>query len=195
MMPIDLKELIIENRSIRTFDESVRFDRATLASFVDCARLSASARNAQALKFRLVFEKNETEALLALTRWAGDITDRKLPPDGGHPTAFIVICHDKNVSESMNDFSAMDVGIAAQSVTLAAAEAGYGACMIGSFSTEKCASLLSLPENVLPRLLIALGKRAETMILCEAQDGNTKYFRNSANVHFVPKRSLDEIII
>ena len=176
MMPIDLKELIIENRSIRTFDESVRFDRATLASFVDCARLSASARNAQTLKFRLVLEKDETEALLALTRWAGDITDRKLPPDGGHPTAFIVICHDKNVSESMNDFSAMDVGIAAQSVTLAAAEAGYGACMI-------------------PRLLIALGKKAETVILCEAQDGNTKYFRNSANVHFVPKRSLDEIII
>ena len=142
MMPIDLKELIIENRSIRTFDESVRFDRETLASFVDCARLSASARNAQTLKFRLVLEKDETEALLALTRWAGDITDRKLPPDGGHPTAFIVICHDKNVSESMNDFSAMDVGIAAQSVTLAAAEAGYGACMIGSFSPEKCALLL-----------------------------------------------------
>ena len=108
-MPIDLKELIIENRSIRTFDESVRFDRETLASFVDCARLSASARNAQTLKFRLVLEKDETEALLALTRWAGDITDRKLPPDGGHPTAFIVICHDKNVSESMNDFSAMAV--------------------------------------------------------------------------------------
>ena len=186
MMPIDLKELIIENRSIRTFDESVRFDRETLASFVDCARLSASARNAQTLKFRLVLEKDETEALLALTRWAGDITDRKLPPDGGHPTAFIVICHDKNVSESM---------IAAQSVTLAAAEAGYGACMIGSFSPEKCASLLGLSENVLPRLLIALGKKAETVILCEAQDGNTKYFRNSANVHFVPKRSLDEIII
>lgn len=71
MMPIDLKELIIENRSIRTFDESVRFDRETLASFVDCARLSASARNAQTLKFRLVLEKDETEALLALTRWAG----------------------------------------------------------------------------------------------------------------------------
>ena len=35
----------------------------------------------------------------------------------------------------MNDFSAMDVGIAAQSVTLAA-EAGYGACMIGSFSPK-----------------------------------------------------------
>lgn len=60
MMPIDLKELIIENRSIRTFDESVRFDRETLASFVDCARLSASARNAQTLKFRLVLEKDET---------------------------------------------------------------------------------------------------------------------------------------
>ena len=56
-------------------------------------------------------------------------------------------------------------------------------------------SLLDLSENVLPRLLIALGKKAETVILCEAQDGNTKYFRNSANVHFVPKRSLDEIII
>lgn len=89
MMPIDLKELIIENRSIRTFDESVRFDRATLASFVDCARLSASARNAQTLKFRLVFEKNETEALLALTRWrlpAGRVIS---PTESSRPTAVI----------------------------------------------------------------------------------------------------------
>ena len=84
MMPIDLKELIIENRSIRTFDESVRFDRETLASFVDCARLSASARNAQTLKFSLVLEKYETEALLALPAGRG-IT----PTESFRPTAVI----------------------------------------------------------------------------------------------------------
>ena len=100
------KELVIQNRSIRTFDESVRISRDELADFADCARLAASARNAQPLKFRLVYKPEETEALLALTRWAGYITDRKLPPDGHHPTAFIVICHDTEVDPKAEDCTA-----------------------------------------------------------------------------------------
>lgn len=188
------KELVIQNRSIRTFDESVRISRDELADFADCARLAASARNAQPLKFRLVYKPEETEALLALTRWAGYITDRKLPPDGHHPTAFIVICHDTEVDPKAEDFQ-KDVGIAAQTVTLAAAEAGYGCCMIGSFSPEKVGELLGLGENLKPQLVIAIGKIDELVILCGLRDGDTKYFRDDAGVHFVPKRSADEVII
>lgn len=189
-----VKELIIQNRSVRTFDESVHISRDELADFADCARLSASARNAQPLKFRLVHEPEEAEALLALTRWAGYITDRKLPPDGHHPTAFIVICHDMDIDPKPEDFQ-KDVGIAAQSITLAAAEAGYSGCMIGSFSPEKARVLLGLSENLKPQLVIALGKCDECVILCDTKDGDTKYFRDDANVHFVPKRGADEVII
>lgn len=191
---MNVKELVIENRSVRTFDESVRLDRSTLAEFADCARLSASSRNAQVLKFRLVYEEREVRELLSLTRWAGYITDRKLPPDGHAPTAFIVICHDKSIDGNVDAFS-VDVGIAAQSVTLSATEAGYNCCMIGSFSPDKVSQHLALPENLVPRLVIAVGKCDETVILCGVKDGDTKYFRDSANVHFVPKRSAEEVII
>lgn len=191
---MNLKELVIENRSVRTFDSRVKIPRELLADFADCARLAASARNAQPLKFRLVYEEKEVESLLALTRWAGYITDRRLPPDGKGPAAFIVICHDTDVDPKPGDFK-VDVGIAAQSITLAATEAGYNGCMIGSFSPEKAAALLGLSDNLKPQLVIALGKCDECVILCEMKDGDTKYFRDDANVHFVPKRSADEVIL
>lgn len=189
-----LKELVRENRSVRTFDESVRISRDELAEFADCARLSASAKNAQTLKYRLVYKPEETEALLALTKWAGYLPDLKLPPDGQHPAAYIVICHDTDVDESVSAFQ-RDVGIAAQSITLAVTEAGYNACMIGSFNAGETAKLLGLSENLKPQLVIAIGKCAETVIICNVKDGDTKYFRDKAGVHFVPKRDANEVIL
>lgn len=191
---MNLYGLIVNNRSVRTFDESVKIPREYLVHFADCARLSASSRNAQVLKFRLVYKEEEVAGLLPLTRWAGYITDRKLPPDGQGPVAFIVICHDVDIDPKVELFQ-KDVGIAAQSITLAAAESGYGGCMIGSFSPEKVAELLGLGENLKPQLVIALGKCAESIVLCEVKDGDTKYFRDDAGLHLVPKRSADEVIL
>ena len=45
-------------------------------------------------------------------------------------------------------------------------------------------------------LVIALGKPAETIILTEVgEDGNTAYYRDENDVHYVPKRKLEDIII
>ena len=191
---MNVHDLIRSNRSVRTFDESVTISREELADFADCARISASAANKQTLKYRLVYEPGETKALLALTKWAGYLPDLKLPPDGHHPTAFIVICHDNAIDPAVAAYQ-RDVGIAAQSITLAATEAGYNACMIGSFDAGETAKLLGLAENLKPQLVIALGKSAELVVLCNAENGDIKYFRNDAGVHFVPKRSADEVII
>lgn len=189
-----VRDLVIENRSVRAFDEGVRIPGIVLREYVDVVRLTASARNAQPLKYRLVYKPEEAEAFFALTRWAGYITDMKLPPDGQHPVAFIVICHDTEVDPHPENFQ-VDVGIAAQTITLAAVEDGYNACMIGSFSKDKASELLGLSENLKPQLVIAIGKGAESPILCDVKDGDTKYFRDKAGVHFVPKRRLEDIVI
>ena len=189
-----LIDLIRKSRSYRSFDPSVAVSREQLLSFVECARLSPSSINLQMLKFRLVFEENECEKMLANTRWAGKLKDVKLPPEGHAPRAYIVICADTSVIETAANFQ-KDVGICAQSIMLAAAEAGLGGCMIGSFSPKVLASDLDLPSHLLPQLVLALGKPDEAVELTTAaEDGSVTYYREG-EIHFVQKRSLEDLIL
>ena len=190
----DMLETVIAARSIRSFDSEYRITPEVMEALVRTASLSPSARNDQPLKYRISSNAEEVEALLCMTKWAGFLTDTVLPPEGGHPTGFITVCHDTSVSPR-SEFSAMDVGIAAAVINLAACERGFGTCMLGSFDRERVPALLKLPENCVPVLVIALGTPAESPILCSVKDGDTKYFRNDAGLHFVPKRALEEILI
>ena len=54
---------------------------------------------------------------------------------------------------------------------------------------------LSLPKNLEPVLLLGLGIPEEEVVITEAHEGQTKYYRDENDVHYVPKRPLDEIII
>ena len=78
---------------------------------------------------------------------------------------------------------------------VAACEAGYGGCIIGSGNEQTIASILSLPEHLSVALVLGLGVPEETVVLTEAVDGQVKYYRDENDTHFVPKRPLDEIII
>ena len=90
-----------------------------------------------------------------------------------------------------------DVGITAQTILLAAAEKGLGGCMIGSFDKTELKKLLNFPEHVEPKLVIALGKPAEEIILVDPkEDGSVKYYRSEdGKTHYVPKRKLEDIIL
>ena len=179
-------------RSIRTFDESRPVTEEMLTAFTDIARKCASAANRQPLKYRFV-TGSECAEVQPLTAWAGALSHLELPPKGKMPTAFIMICHDTSISP-VSDYAAMDVGIAAQTLALAAAEEGVGCCMIGSFELAALKKLLNLPEKIEPKLVIALGKPAETIVLTDAEDGKTTYYRDEAGVHYVPKRKLEDIL-
>ena len=72
-------------RSVRVFDEARCASREQLAHFVDCARVTPSAGNMQVLKYRLCSDADTVKKLRPLTRWAGYIKDKKLPPDGKEP--------------------------------------------------------------------------------------------------------------
>ena len=191
---MSIYELIRNTRSTRSFDESVPIPREVLYRCADAARLTASSRNDQVLKFRLVSDRAEVEAVLSHTKWAGYLPELKLPPEGRHPTGFIVICHDREIAANAEPY-ARDVGIAAEAIVLTASEAGFASCMIGAFSASGVAEALGLSDTLAPRLVIALGKGDETIVLTEPRDGDVKYYRDADGTHYVPKRKAEEVII
>ena len=189
-----LKNLLLSSRSYRSFDESVKISRERLADWVDHARYAPSSINLQVLKFYTVTDATLCKDILSNTRWAGKIKDMKLPPDGHAPVAYIVICADKDVIPTAESFD-KDVGICAQTIMLAAAESGFGGCMLGSFSPDAITDTLKLPDTHIPKLVLALGKPDERVELVgEAPDKSVTYYRENG-IHYVQKRSLDHILI
>ena len=191
-----LRDLVLKNRSYRGYDESYQFSREELLEFVDLARLTAASANIQPLKYHLACEKELVAQIQPLTRWAGSLPQLNLPYPGTRPTAFITICQDMSIGSNPTSFLP-DVGITAQTILLAATEKGLGGCMIGSFDKEALKVLLKLPENIEPKLVLALGKPAEEIILVEPkEDGSVKYYRSDdGKTHYVPKRKLEDIIL
>ena len=190
------RELVEKNRSYRGYDESVRVSKDDLLEFVDLTRYVASSVNMQPLKYYICYEKEKVDALQKLTKWARALPELDLPYPGMRPTAFIVICQDTSINSNLNRFL-RDIGAVAQTMLLAAVERGFGGCMIGNFDKGDVKSLLGLDENLEPNLIVAFGKPDEEIVITDIkEDGDTNYYRDATGrVHYVPKRSLEEIVL
>ena len=190
-----LKDLLLKNRSYRTFDENIRPDRKMLLSLVELTRIIPSSSNLQPLKFFVSCEDDTNEKIFSLTRWGGALPALKLPPAGKKPTAFIVVCLDENLTKG-NSMFLKDVGIASQTIMLGATELGFGGCMIGSAPPDKVRDALGLAENIIPSLVLAIGKPDETILLEDMPIGGKQtYYRDENGLHHVPKRTLEEILL
>lgn len=190
-----IKELAMKSRSYRGYDETRKITREELLELVDCARYAPSSVNRQPFKYYLACTEEQTAKIQPLTGWARALPQMKLPLPGKCPTAFIVICQNTEWDADLGRYS-RDVGIVAQTMLLAAAEKDLGGIMIGNFSPKRVAEALALPENIVPMLIVALGKPDETIVLTEMQEGDsTNYYRDEAGVHYVPKRRLEDIVL
>ena len=190
-----LKELVLKNRSYRGFDESFHFTREDLLAYVDIARLCPSGANLQGLKYYIVYDRNEVEKLLPYTHYAAALPELHLPREGSHPTGYIVICQDLRITDNMGRLQ-KDIGIVAQTMLLYAAEQGLGGLMIGNFELGNVKKVCQLPDYLTPVLLIALGKPNEKIVIVDVgADGNTAYYRDANDVHYVPKRKLSDLVI
>lgn len=188
------KDLVKQSRSFRGYDPSRKVTREELLDLVDCARYTPASVNIQPLKYCLSWEEETVKKIQPLTKWAAALPQMELPHPGKEPAAYITICQDTRIHSSLTLFQ-KDVGITAQTILLGAAEKGLGGCMIGNFIPEKISEALDLPEYLVPMLLVAVGKPDETIVLTDVADGNTKYYRDENDVHYVPKRALEDIIL
>ena len=173
-----LMELLQKNRSYRSYDEACRVSRAQLESLIDCTRYVASSVNIQPLKYFAANEPEMVSQIQPLTHWAGKLSQLHLPREGHRPTAFIVICQDFSIHSSPTMFQ-RDVGIAAQTILLAAVEQGLRGCMIGSFEKDPLRQVLGLPVQLEPMLVPAIGRPDETAVPTQVVvAGSTGYYRD-----------------
>ncbi len=187
-----LKDLILKNRSYRRFYEDVPIPVDKLKEFIDMARLSASARNAQSMKYIISNNPETNKIIFHSLAWAGYLKDWPGPAEGERPSAYIIMMNDTSLS--LNYFC--DDGIAAQSILLCAVENGFGGCIIGSVMREELARLLNIDEQYRIIQVIALGKPKEKVVIeAIGPDGDIKYWRDENQVHHVPKRALEDIIM
>jgi nitroreductase len=189
---ITLRGLILRNRSYRRFDESHTIQRETLEELVGLARCTPSAANRQPLKYILSTDRQTNDRIFPCLTWAAYLTDWEGPAAGERPTAYIMILIDETITEDWW----CDDGIAAQTIVLGAVEKGLGGCMIGSIDKERLRQELAIPQHLKIRLVVALGKPSEKVVLEDLEPGGDfRYWRDEEGIHHVPKRTLAEIIV
>lgn len=145
---IDVYEAIKKRRSVRAYkDEEI--NKVALKRILEAMRMAPSGNNKQEYKFVLVknFQKR-----LALSRAAGQRFIAQAPiivaavsvkPDYIMPCG--VPAHP------------VDIAIALDHLTLAAAAEGLGSCWIGAFSQEGARRVLNIPEKYKIVALLPLG--------------------------------------
>ena len=185
-------DLVQINRSCRRFHENQEVGLETLKELVNLARMSASGANLQPLKYILSSDSKTNADIFSCLAWAGYLKDWPGPGEGERPAAYIVVLGDTSITQDVG----CDHGIAAQTIMLGAREKGLAGCMLGSVNRKLLRDLLDIPEQLKILLVLAIGKPKEQIVLETLElDGSIRYWRDSAGVHHVPKRKLEDIVV
>ena len=186
----EFSRLVASTRTHRRFAQGRRVDTEFLQQLVECARLAGSARNLQPLKYMICNDLQNNERIFPHLGWAGYLREWRGPVEGERPAAYILCLLDTRISDD-GDF---DLGIASQNILLAAGTKGIVGCRIASLS-PRLSDCLDLADHLQLKLVIALGYPGEDVIMTEVKNNDVKYRHGSNHFHYVPKRSLGEILL
>lgn len=188
----NFKDLVKANRSCRRFDNSFALDTQTLTDLVELARYTASGANNQPLKYIISSSREQNDKIFSCLTWAAYLKEWKGPEPAEQPTGYIVILGDTTIA---NNFWC-DHGIAAQTMLLGARARGLAGCMFAAINIKKLKELLGIGDHLEVKLVIALGKPVEEACIDDVgDDGDIRYFRDENQIHHVPKRKLEDLIL
>ncbi len=144
---MDVFEVMRQRRSIRAYkNEPVPEEH--LEKVLEAARISPTAANRQEYKFIVVRDEATKKALVPAC------SNQELVGQAG---VVIVGC----TTNPSRRYSWVDVAIALDHMTLAAASLGLGTCWIGAYSEEKVKGLLNIPDEAQVVCLLPLGIPAQ----------------------------------
>lgn len=157
-------ELVQKRYSVRNFSNEA-ISEEQLSAILEAVRLAPSAVNFQPYRFCVVSNKN---TLAQLAQCYSREWFAKAP-------LCIVACGDHTQGwhrADGKDHTDIDVAIAVDHLTLAAAEQGIGTCWVCNFDVKRCAEILNLPNNLEPIALIPMGYAAN--VTCDERHKTRK---------------------
>jgi nitroreductase len=144
-------ELAKQRVSIRSYTKRP-VSKKMLHDVLEAGRLAPTACNYQPFQFVVVKEPENLAALAESypAQWFAEAP------------VVIAVCVQpssawKRKKHDDKNFADIDGTIAADHMTLAAAELGLGTCWIGAFDPKTVRNVLKLPRNVVPLVLLTLG--------------------------------------
>lgn len=165
-------EAITERRSIRSFSNRP-VEEEKLLRVLEAGRLAPSARNMQDWRFVVVKDASLRQRLAEAARNQEFV---------GQAPIVVAACGTSNYVMTCGQHTyPIDVAIAVDHMTLAAAEEGLGTCWIGAFYEDKVKEILGIPPTVRVVALLPLGYPAETSKTDKAMPK--------------PRKSLGEIVV
>jgi nitroreductase len=144
-------DLMKRRCSVRQFEDRP-IEQDQLLYVLEAARVAPSACNLQ--PYQLVVLKDPQQIAKIAPDW---VPLSKAP-------VVIVACGDHQLAWRRRDgkgHADIDVAIAVDHMTLAAAEIGLGTCWICAFDAYRCAQVLDLPNHLEPMVLLPIGYPAE----------------------------------
>ncbi len=154
---VDVLEAIRLRRSVRKFtDVPVEWDK--LGTIVDAARVAPSAGNLQSWRFIITDSHPKRKALAEACMNQSWMEEA--------PVHILIVMMMKKIREFYGKrgtdlYAAQEAAMAAQNMMLAAHSVGLGSCFVGAFDEEKIIDIFSLPSDIKPMGIVALGYPAE----------------------------------
>ena len=146
---MELREVIRKRQSIRDYEDKP-IPEEKLTRVLEAARLAPSASNRQPWKFVVVKDQRRRQELAQAANGQAFV--------GQAPVVIVAVA--TNVEHVMPcgvPSHPVDLAIAVDHMTLAAADEGLGTCWIGAFSQQKVKEILGIPEKFHVVILFPLG--------------------------------------
>lgn len=174
---------IQERRSIKHFNPEHTMDASVIKTLMDHALLSPTSFNIQNWRFVLITDKAQKARLKEASYGQAQVSDASLT---------IILCanlkaheqaerywrhSDKKSQEAIipmiqnfygnnqtlqRDEALRSIGIASQTIMLAAKALGYDSCPMVGFDSAKVAELIQLPKDHMIGMMITVGKATES---------------------------------
>lgn len=176
---MDTVTAINERRAIKHFDPNHRMEEAEIKKLMKLALLSPTSFNMQNWRFVVVTDSEKRQALRAAAWDQAQVTDASIliilcaylhSYKGGarywvnapKPVQDVLVPmiepFYKDKPELQRDEAMRSVGIAAQTLMLAAKSMGYDSCPMIGFDPAKVAKIIQLPEHHLIGMMLPVGR-------------------------------------
>ncbi len=150
---MEVLECIKKRRSIRNYlEKPVVWD--DIAHILEAGRYAPSAGNIQNWKFIVVLDKEKRSTIAEATK--SQLWMETSP-------AYIVIIAEPVKSEryygnrGKEFYTKQNCAAAAQNMLLEATNLGLGSCWVGAFDANKVKSILGIPEEAEPQIILTIG--------------------------------------